>query len=167
MARLKGKHKSFIVRYLACYETPTEVADLVKEEFDIEVSRQQIKFYSPNDRQGGRELSQKWKDLFEMTRKEYLEDAIQHPIAHKGYRIAMLHKPIASADTNKNTEQVRKLLETAAKEIGGQFEANDMPALKRDRNKNKFFQQINRKIVKVYGTEEEKAELAQKELTEG
>ena len=42
MAALKEPVKIFIVQSLACFETPQQVADTVKQDFKIEVSRQQV-----------------------------------------------------------------------------------------------------------------------------
>ena len=41
MAALKEPVKIFIVQALACRDTPQEVAELVKQEFNIEIDRRQ------------------------------------------------------------------------------------------------------------------------------
>ncbi|WP_122869605.1 DUF2280 domain-containing protein, partial [Pseudomonas viridiflava] len=40
MAALKHEVKSFIVQALACFDTPSQVVEQVKQEFSIEISRQ-------------------------------------------------------------------------------------------------------------------------------
>ena len=47
MATLKEPVKIFIVQSLACRDTPQEVADAVKQEFGIEIGRQQVAAYDP------------------------------------------------------------------------------------------------------------------------
>src|SRR3954452_10970604 len=39
--------KTFIVRTLAAFDTPSQVARLVKAEYGIDVSRQQVEVYDP------------------------------------------------------------------------------------------------------------------------
>ena len=52
MATLNKKQKLFIVRSLAQFNTPQETVVLVKEEFSIDVSRQQCEAYDPTKRVG-------------------------------------------------------------------------------------------------------------------
>lgn len=42
MASLNNEIKAFIVQALACFDTPSQVAKAVKQEFDLDVSRQQV-----------------------------------------------------------------------------------------------------------------------------
>lgn len=161
MAKLKGKHRAFIVEHLACYESPSDVAERLKEEFEVEASRQQIAFYDPNSRQSNLELAQQWKDLFEITRREYLDDVKQYPIAHKGYRVGRLQEALEMAEDNEDYEGMRKLLETAAKEVGGYFVSNDQ-SFKKQAEGRSVYEQVNQKAIQVFGTEEEKAEAARK-----
>lgn len=42
MAALSTEVKAFIVQSLACYEPPVKVIELVKAEYGIDVSRQQV-----------------------------------------------------------------------------------------------------------------------------
>lgn len=47
MAALNGEVKAFIVQALACFDTPSQVAEQVKKEFGLEVSRQQVESHDP------------------------------------------------------------------------------------------------------------------------
>ena len=80
MAALKEPVKIFIVQSLACRDTPQEVADAVKQEFGIEVDRRQCASYDPT-KHAGKNLSKKFKDLFEETRQKFDEGLIDIPIA--------------------------------------------------------------------------------------
>ncbi|HDI2987387.1 TPA: DUF2280 domain-containing protein [Acinetobacter baumannii] len=75
MATLNKKQKLFIVQSLAVFNTPQETVSLVKEEFDIDVSRQQVESYDPT-KFAGRDLSKELKEIFEKTREEYLSQPL-------------------------------------------------------------------------------------------
>jgi len=70
MATLREPVKVFIVQSLACFETPQQVADAVKQEFKIEIDRQQVAAYDPT-KATGKNLSKKLKDLFFKSRKHF------------------------------------------------------------------------------------------------
>jgi len=82
MAALKEPVKIFIVQALACRDTPQEVAELVKQEFNIEIDRRQCENYDPT-KYAGRNLGKKLADLFNQTRKKFDEGLIDIPIASK------------------------------------------------------------------------------------
>ena len=117
MAALKEPVKIFIVQALACRDTPQEVVDLVKQEFGIEVNRMQCASYDPT-KVAGKNLSKKFKDLFEETRKKFDEGLIDIPIAIKHYRMKQYDKLL---NKTKNTVMALKIMEQAAKDSGGQF----------------------------------------------
>lgn len=117
MATLKEPVKIFIVQALACRDTPQEVVDLVKQEFGIEVNRMQCASYDPT-KVAGKNLSKKFKELFEETRKKFDEGLIDIPIAQKFYRMKQYDKLL---NKTKNTVLALKIMEQAAKDSGGQF----------------------------------------------
>ncbi|WAI82289.1 MULTISPECIES: DUF2280 domain-containing protein [Achromobacter] len=47
MARLTEVHQRFIVQELACYDSPQQVSDSVREEFGVDVPRTQVARYDP------------------------------------------------------------------------------------------------------------------------
>lgn len=116
MAALKEPVKIYIVQALACRDTPQEVADLVKQEFGIEIERQQCAAYDPTKRRG-KNLSQKYVDLFEETRKKFDEGLIDIPIANKFYRLKELQKMYDDSGRNKRVKQ--NLLKQALQETDG------------------------------------------------
>jgi len=117
MATLKEPVKIFIVQALACRDTPQEVADLVKQEFDIEIDRMQCSSYDPT-KVAGRNLSKKYVQLFNDTRQKFDEGLIDIPIASKYYRLKQYQKQL---EKTKNARTILKILEQAAKDVGGQF----------------------------------------------
>ena len=117
MAALKEPVKIYIVQALACRDTPQEVVEQVKQEFGVDISRSQCQAYDPT-KYSGRNLSKKYVVLFEETRSKFDEGLIDIPIANKYYRLRQYQKYL---DKTRNVKTGMKLLEQAAKDIGGQF----------------------------------------------
>ena len=117
MAALSTEVKAFIVQSLACYETPVKVIELVKAEYGIDVSRQQVSQYTPGNAMAAK-LSQKWIDLFNATRKRFQNEIADIPIANKAYRLRVLDRMATNAEKMKNYGMTSQLIEQAAKEMG-------------------------------------------------
>lgn len=120
MAILTAEVKGFIVQALACFDTPTQVAEAVKKEFDIEITRQQVAQHDPT-KSTGANLAAKWRILFEDTRKKFREDTADIPIANRAYRLRMLDRMASRAEGMKNMALAAQLLEQAAKESGNVY----------------------------------------------
>ncbi|MDR6421289.1 hypothetical protein J2801_003577 [Paraburkholderia phenoliruptrix] len=120
MAALTDDVKAFVVQALACFDTPTQVANAVKEEFGLEITRMQVSTYDPTKFMG-RNLSKKWREIFEATRKAFLEDQASIPIANQNFRLRALNNLYQNAATRGNAALAAQLLEQAAKESGGSF----------------------------------------------
>ncbi len=97
MATLNSDVKAFIVQALACFDTPSQVAESVKKEFGIEVSRQQIESHDPN-KVCSKGLAAKWRILFEDTRKRFREEIADIPIANRAYRLRALGRMAERAE---------------------------------------------------------------------
>lgn len=120
MAALRNEVKQFITQALACYDTPTQVSDAVKEEFGIVVPRQQVAAYDPT-KYAGRDLSKRWRVVFEDTRKRFREETAEIPIAQRSARLRVLERMAAKAESMRNIPLVVQILEQAAKEVGDIF----------------------------------------------
>ena len=118
MATLKEPVKIFIVQALACRDTPQEVAEAVKQEFKIELDRRQCASYDPT-KPAGQNLSKKFVQLFNETREKFDAGLIDIPIANKHFRLKQYQKQLER--NAKNTVMSLKILEQAAKDVGGQF----------------------------------------------
>ena len=118
MATLKEPVKIFIVQSLACRDTPQEVADAVKQEFGIQIERQQVAAYDPT-KSRGKDLSKRFVELFNKTRADFDAGLIDIPIANKHYRLKQYQKQLER--NAKNVVMSLKILEQAAKDVGGQF----------------------------------------------
>jgi len=117
---LSDEVKTFIVQQLACFETPSEVAKAVKDEFGIEVSRQAVEAYDPAKR-AGRSLSEEFRSLFAATRETFLTDTAAIGVSHKVVRLRTLARLADRAEKQGNMVLVASLLEQVAKECGDAF----------------------------------------------
>lgn len=118
MATLNKKQKLFIVQSLAVFNTPQETVQLVKEEYDIDVTRQQVESYDPTKR-AGKDLSAEFKKEFELIRKDFLDKPLNIPTANKAVRLKILNDLVYK--NHRNQRVVRGLLEQIAKEMGGLY----------------------------------------------
>lgn len=135
MAALKHEVKRFIVQALACFDTPSQVVEQVKQEFSIEISRQQCESHDPTKR-AGVNLAARWVTLFHDTRKRFREDTAEIPIANRAYRLRALGRIVEKAENMRNLALALQVLEQAAKESGGMYvnrhrkdEPGDEPAI--------------------------------------
>lgn len=104
MATLREPVKIFIVQSLACFETPQQVVESVKQEFDIEILRQQVALYDPT-KATGKNLSKKLKDLFHKTRNDFRTNVFDIPLANKAVRLTELQKMYVEWKNNKTQKQ--------------------------------------------------------------
>lgn len=135
MAVLKNEVKSFIVQALACFDTPSQVVESVKNEFGVVLSRQQVETHDPT-KASGKGLALKWQTLFHDTRKRFREETADIPIANRAFRLRALGRFVEKAETMKNIALAMQVLEQAAKEVGDIYvnrhrkdEPGDEPAI--------------------------------------
>ncbi|MBZ0381127.1 DUF2280 domain-containing protein, partial [Acinetobacter baumannii] len=93
------------------------VVEQVKQEFGVDISRSQCECYDPT-KYSGRNLSKKFVKLFELTREKFDKGLIDIPIANKYYRLKQYQRQL---EKTRNVKTALKILEQAAKDIGGQF----------------------------------------------
>jgi len=117
MAALSSEVKAFIVQALACFDTPSQVAEAVKREFSVEVSRQQVESHDPTKR-CSKTLAKRWVEMFHDARKRFREETVEIPIANRAYRLRALGRMAEKAEHMKNMALTAQLLEQAAKEVG-------------------------------------------------
>ena len=117
MAALSSEVKAFIVQALACFDTPSQVAEAVKREFSVEVSRQQVESHDPTKR-CSKTQAKRWVEMFHDARKRFREETVEIPIANRAYRLRALGRMAEKAENMKNMALTAQLLEQAAKEVG-------------------------------------------------
>ncbi len=119
VSALTDEIKEFIVRGLARYQTPSDVADAVREIYHVEISRQRVYAYDPDCTQPP---AQRWRDLHAATRQAFLAEVADVGVAHKAVRLRLLERMTQRALANNYTERAAGFLEQAAKECGGFYE---------------------------------------------
>lgn len=119
MPALTEDVQTFIVQRLAMYDTPTEIVDAVKQEFDLELPRQQVFNYDPE--KAGKKPPKRWCDLHAATRKAFLEETAQLPLAHRAVRVRELVKLYEGAKKQGNRVLAADMLERIAKETGNAY----------------------------------------------
>lgn len=117
MAALNDEVKLFIVHALACFDRPTQVSEAVKEEFGLDVPRQQVVLYDPT-KPSGKHLSKKYKAAFEDARKRFRSEQSEIPIAQRAFRLRTLERLATKAERIRNLALTLQILEQAAKEVG-------------------------------------------------
>ena len=117
---LSEEVKIFIVTRWAMFDKATEIMHAVKEEFGVDITVENAKFYRI-DGPSSKAVGKKWRILFDETRKKYLEELASHPVAHRAYRIAQLGKITEEAMKAKNYKLAQSAMEQAAKETGNAF----------------------------------------------
>lgn len=116
--KLQDSHRTYIVKRLACYDGPAEVAADLKQLYGIELSPQGVEAYDPN-KYAGRNMAEKWVDLFETTRKAFLEHIEDHvPEANKAVRVRQLALAARAFRHRGNYVAMADMLEKIAKELG-------------------------------------------------
>jgi hypothetical protein len=120
MAALAEEVKVYIVTALACFDGQKQVIADVKERFGLVVTHQQVSAYDPATINGKR-LSKQYKELYAATRKRFLENVDDIPIAHASFRLRTLDRLARTANDRGNAKMVAALMEQAAKETGGAF----------------------------------------------
>lgn len=117
MAALSKAIKVFIVRELAVFNTPSEVAKSVKVEFGIEVTRQRCETYDPTKR-ACKKLAQDLRNEFDETRKAFLDAPKNIPISNLSYRQARRQRVL---DAAQSPMLILDVLDRAAKDAGGAY----------------------------------------------
>jgi hypothetical protein len=80
MPVLNAEIKAFVICRLAAFDSPTEVARAVRTKFGIDVSRQQVESHDPTKAIATHGLSAKWRTLFEVERRRFLDDLAPIPL---------------------------------------------------------------------------------------
>lgn len=109
-----------VVKWLACFYTPSEVVGLVKANFDIKTTPQAVEAYDPT-KVAGEKLSEGLKKIFEETRKKYIEDSINIDVAHQVFRLTQLSMLYRKALAAGNIILAGLFLKQCAEEVGGMF----------------------------------------------
>jgi hypothetical protein len=122
--RLDDEVKEFIVKGIACYETPSRIAAAVRINFGIDIDRRRIFDYNPA---GSRPPAQRWIDLHAAERARFLRDKAEIGIAQQVIRLRMLDRFAQMAEDDNQYDRAAKYLQQAARECGGFYEKQAAP----------------------------------------
>jgi hypothetical protein len=122
--KLSDEVKEFIVKRIACYETPSRIAAAVRINFAIDIDRRRIFDYNPK---GSRPPAQRWIDLHDATRARFLREVSEIGVAQKVIRLKMLDRFAEMAEDNHQHDKAAKYLQQAARECGGFYEKHRAP----------------------------------------
>lgn len=112
--KLTDEMRAFVVREIAGFSTPGQIAEMVNERFGVQISPQAVEKYDPEK---NKKLSAKWAEHFKVMRaawREKTEDMI--PLANKFVRLRELTK--LARRMEKNPLGQAQLIEQIAKEVG-------------------------------------------------
>jgi len=117
MASLPGHVSAYIVAALACFDTPEQVANAVKQRYGLVLTRQRIEAWHP-ERRAGAKLGTRWRTMFYETRARLLAELDDIPIACQAYRLRMLDRVATQAEAMGNLLLAARIIEQAAREVG-------------------------------------------------
>lgn len=135
--KLKDIHRAFLVREFACFATPMEAADALREEYGIEIAPQSAQHYDATSGAGS-DAAKKWHDLFDVSRKAFLDDVEKRvPESYKSVRIQELARASRIFKKRGNFMAMAIMLEKIAREVGNAY-TNRHEVTGRDRGSIKF-----------------------------
>jgi hypothetical protein len=112
---LDGEVKNFIVILLAKDQTPQQVVEAVKDVYSLEVTRQLVRTYNPDQ---CAQVAPKWVELFNDTRKKFRDDINSVAISHKSVRLQSCDRVRVTAERQGNHAMVLAACKQAAEEVG-------------------------------------------------
>ena len=116
--KLEDLHRAFLVREFACFASPKEAANALKQEFGVEISPQGAQHYDATSGAGS-DAAKKWVELFALARQAFLDDVKRSvPFANKSVRIKELARAANTFKASKNYLAMARMLEQIAKEVG-------------------------------------------------
>ena len=119
MPTLTDEIKTFIVRGLARFDSPSQVVEAVKANFGVELKRQHVYAYDPRCSQ---RPAPRWCELHAATRAAFLADTAAIGIVHKTVRLRMLDRMARRAEATNYIGLACAVLDQAAKESRGLFD---------------------------------------------
>ncbi|MBD9519299.1 DUF2280 domain-containing protein [Ensifer sp. ENS02] len=118
--KLTNEQQLFVVQSLACFDSPKTVADALRKEFGVEITPQTVEAYDPTKRAGAK-LAQKWRAIFEATRKSFIDDTSSIGWSHRSTRLRLIQRVGERAEGMGNLTLALQAAEQAAKEMGDAF----------------------------------------------
>jgi hypothetical protein len=118
--KLTPEQKIYVVRRLATYGTPTEIARDLKALFGIEITLQAVEHYHP-ERVASDKLAPYWKELFWETRKAFIAACAEVGTMEQMVRVRLREDMVFMARDAGHYRIANELLDSIAKEAGQMF----------------------------------------------
>jgi hypothetical protein len=131
MARLTEGQKVFIITRLACFVEPAEIQSALRHPtkelqgelglgaVGLDVPLSTLSHYNPTN--SCAKLSAKLRELFGETRRRYLTDVSDIPVAHQAARLRYLQRLVDDPNVARNPGVLMGALKQAAEDVGGVF----------------------------------------------
>ena len=155
--KLKDLHRAFLVMEFACFSTPMQAADALKQEFGIEISPQGAQHYDVTSG-AGRQAAKKWHDLFAVSRQAFLDDVeARVPESFKSVRVQELARASRIFKKRGNFMAMAAMLERIAKEMGDvhtnrrEYTGKDGGAIKYQDVETMTDEQIDQELKQIFG----------------
>ena len=115
--KLTDEHKTFVVQRLAGFDSVASIVTWLREEYQVSISRQSVRYYDPTT-YAGRECPERWKTLFDATRKAIHDGRAEIGIANKMVRLRWLDAMAHDAMDKGKFKAATQILAQAAREMG-------------------------------------------------
>ena len=112
------KLRQRIVTALACGHSPSEVARVIADEFQVTVSRQMVARHDPRTVTGSG-LSESLKGLFYSMHARYTDELEQQALSHKAVRLSRLDHIYDDAAESRNHKVMLRALDLSRREMQG------------------------------------------------
>ena len=126
--KLTPEHKTFVVKRLATYDTPTAIVRDLKALFGVEITLQAVDHYHPH-KAAEKRLAPCWQELFWETRKAFIAACAEVGTMEQMVRVQLREDMVLMARDAGHYRIANELLDSIAKEAGKMFVNRPMLAL--------------------------------------
>jgi len=116
--KLNDVQKEFVLRCLACGFYPKDVADFVKDEFDIRIKPSDVSYYQ-----------KRYEDRIAELREEIAGDLQKIPLAKKLKRTAFLERLATKLYRQRDYKGCAGVLKQIAEEVGGIVQKHEVTGM--------------------------------------
>jgi hypothetical protein len=151
---LNKVHQRLVVTRLACFVRPKDIAKEMLDEHGVTLTPSQIAYYDPNNPASSEDLSEELRELFHSKRAEFIREEEASGVAHRSYRLRRLQQILDSDALERAPMLQAQILEQAARERGGYFEARRNDKTAEPQDPNAIPAALEAAVRKVYGAAE-------------
>jgi hypothetical protein len=115
--KLTDEQKSFVVQQLAGFDSAASIIRRLREEYQVSITPTAVRYYDPTT-YAGKGCPERWKTLFDATRKAIHDGRAEIGIANKMVRLRWLDAMAHDAMDNGKFKAATLILAQAAREMG-------------------------------------------------